>query len=334
MDGTIIGVGNFTQTANNPAVTIQIPSGVDVLRIKNWTQIAAGGNISFFEWNSNLGNQAVIDPTRGMTIAINGAMALSAVGSFVVYNPNLQNFETVSGAVAITNINAGTGVILTGTTTGLSVGSLVRLSNLGNAAALELAGPLFLVTAVNAGVSFTVAPLPTPTAAIGATTGFYRIVQLGLFAPRVRLLFNVSQAAAATVTTNIPHGYQVGMEVRFSVPMISATEYGMTQLDGQVGTILTVPTSTTFTVNINTTGYTAFAFPAAGNYPFTPASVNPFSDNTAIALAQVPPLSSLEDSVLNTGFIGMTLLGGANNPAGVNGDFITWEAYKAMYGGT
>lgn len=333
MDGTIIGVGNFTQTAGNPNVNIQIPSGSDVLKVINWTQIAAGANISYFQWNYNLLNQSAVDPTTGLSIAINGAMALGAANSFIVYNPNLQNFESVGAARAITNINAGTGLVLTANTTGLQVGSVVRLSNLAAAAAQELAGIDFRVTAINAGVSFTIG-LPTPTAAIGATAGFYRIIGSPLFVPQTRLLFNVTQAAQAVVTTNVQHGFSVGQLVRFNVPTVSATEYGMTELNGLSGTILTVPSVTTFTVNVDTSAMGAFAFPAAANVPFTYANVVPYGDNTAIALAQTPPLSSLEDATYNSGYIGMQLLGGANNPAGVNGDFITWEAYKATYGGS
>lgn len=330
MDGTIIGIGTFTQPATAVAQTIAVPSNLDGLWVYNWTQIAAGGNAGIFHW---MRNSPV--PTQGISIAANGNVALTAANSFVLYNPNIQNFETVSAAVAITDINNATGVVLTGNTAGLAVGSVIRLSNITDAAGVQLAGVDFRVTAVNANVSFTIV-LPTPTAVIGATGGFYRIVGGPLYVPRVRILSNVSQAVNATVTTTTAHGFTVGQEVRFSVPEVSATEYGMTQLDSSVtrsATVLTTPTATTFTIDVDTTGFGAFAYPAGAEVPFTFAAVTPFGDDTATALAQVPPLSSLGDAVFNTGFLGITLQNGANLPGGIANDVVTWEAYKATYGG-
>ncbi len=330
MDGTIIGIGTFTQPATAVAQTISVPSNLDGLWVYNWTQINAAGNAGIFHWMRNSPF-----PTQGISIAANGAVGLTAANSFVLFNPNLQNFETVSAPVAITNINNGSGVVLTANTTGLSVGSVIRLSNLGSAAAVQLGGVNFRVTAVNPGVSFTIV-LPTPTAVIGATTGFYRIIGSPLFVPRIRILSNVSQAVNAVVTTTTAHGFSVGQEVRFSVPQVTNTEYGMTQLDSSItpfAIVLSTPTSTTFTINVDTTGFGVFAFPAGADVPFTFAAVTPFGDDTATAITQVPPLSSLEDATKNTAFLGITLQTGANLPGGVANDVVTWEAYKATFGG-
>ena len=328
MDGTILSIGTFTQPAAAVNQLIQVPSDLDYLRVYNWTQIAAVGNPYFFYWTRNNGT-----PTQGLSVTVAGVPALTAANSFVLYNPNLQNYEGVGAAVAITNINNGSGVVLTATTTGLSVGSVVRLSNLVAAAAQQLGGLNLTVSAINPGVSFTVT-LPTPTAVIGATAGFYRIIfPSPLFAPRAKTLLNISAAAQAVVTTSSPHGFSIGQLVRFNIPMVSATEYGITQLDGVSATVVAVGTTTTFTINVNTVGMGAFAFPAAANVAFSYAEVTPYGDDTATALSQVPALSSLQDAVNNSGVLGMVLATGAALPAGVANDVITWEAGKVTLGG-
>lgn len=330
MDGTILSIGNFTQPAAAVDQIIQVPSGVDFLKIYNYTQLAAnaGANADTFYWQRGMGTNGVYTAEVG-GVAVVGA---SAANAFEIYNPNEQNFQSVGGARAITNINNGTGIVLTANTAGLAVGSVIRLENLGAAAAQQLGGIDFRVTAINAGVSFTIVP-PTPTAVIGATTGNYRIIGDALYVPRHRVLSNVTAAANAVVTTTSAHGFSIGQEVRFVVPRVSATEYGMVELDGLSGAIQTVPTATSFSVDIDSAAFSAFAFPAAANVPFSPAIVVPYGDDTATALAQVPPLSSLEDQVNNQGYLGMKLAAGALLPAGVANDVIYWQAGKASFGG-
>lgn len=328
MDGTIITMGNFTQPATAVNQIIAVPSGIDYLYIYNYTQMAAsaGANGGSFYWQRGMG-------TNGLILSVGGAQAVTAAATaanaFTLYDPSVS---TPGAAIAITNIDAATGIVLTGTTTGLAVGSIVRLNTLSAASAQQYGGLDFSVTAINPGVSFTIVPL-TPSAAIGATTGFYRIQQPGLFYPKRRIISNITAANPAVVTTTVSHGFSVGQMVRFVVPQVTATRFGMTALDGLSGTITVVNSITSFTVDIDTSAMTAFAWPAAASVPFTPAEVIPYGDNTATALAQVPPLSSLEDSVQNTGYLGMILAAGALLPGGIAADVVYWRAGKVTMGG-
>lgn len=329
MDGSILSIGTFTQPATAVNQIIQVPSNLDYLNVINYTQFAAGitnGTAVQFYWQRNMGT---IGTYFGGAAGPVASWGVTAANAFTLYDPS----NTTPGApIAITNINATTGVVLTGTTTGLAVGSIIRLSNLSAASAQQYGGIDFVVTAINPATSFTITPL-TPSAAIGACTGFYRIINPGLFYPRRRIISNISQAASAVVTTTVAHGYSIGQEVRFVVPQVTATTFGMIEINGLTGIITAVGSSTTFTVNINSTGFTTFAWPAAAAVPFSPAEVIPFGDDTATALSQVPPLSSLEDAVQNTGYLGMILATGALLPAGVANDVIYWQAGKAVYGG-
>jgi uncharacterized membrane protein len=80
-----------------------------------------------------------------------------------------------------------------------------------------------------------------------------------IFQPANRLVTAITQADAALVTTSFDHDYIIGTIVRFFIP----NGYGMDQLDLQTGAILTIPTSTTFTVDIDTRDYNAFMVPAS-----------------------------------------------------------------------
>lgn len=324
MDGTILSQGTFTQPATAVAQTIAIPSGTDFLRVFNYTQMAAGTSANYGDgfWQRGMG-------TTGLYRTCAGVAAAFAANSFVLYNPATA---TPGAAVAITNINAGTGLVLTGSTAGVVVGSMIRLSNLSVAAAQQWAGLDFQVTVVVANTSFTIVPL-TPAAAIGAVTGFYRLLGTGLFYPRRRFISNITAANPGVVTTTVAHGYQVGQEVRFVVPTVTAIGFGMTQLDG-TSAVVTAVTATTFTINVDTSGFTAFGWPVGTAVPFSPAEVVPFGDDTATALAQVPQLSSLEDAVYNSAFLGMTLAPGATSPAGAAADVIYWVAGKSTLGGS
>ena len=337
MDGTILSIGNFTQPATAAIQTIAVPSDLDFLKIYNYTQFAAnaGANADSLYWQRGMGTIGTYTGEAG-GVAVVG---ITAANAFSLHNPNEQNFQSVGAAIAITDIDAATGIVLTATTTGLSVGSVIRLSTMSLAAAQQLGGIDFTVSAINAGVSFTItgyngSTIPVaPTAAINATTGFYRIVGDPLFVPRQRVISNVTAAANALVSTTSPHGFAIGQKVRFVVPAISATQYGMTQLEGLSGVVLSITSTTAFTIDVDSSGFSAFAFPAAASVPFSPALVVPYGDDTATALIQAPPLSSLEDSVLNSGFIGMELAIGALLPGGVALDVIYWQAGKASFGG-
>lgn len=324
MDGTILSQGSFTQALTGTSVTIAVPSGTDFLKVYNYTRMAAGtsadAGISY--WQRGMG-------TTGLYQTCAGVSAASAAGSFILFDPSIT---TPSAPVAITNINAGSGVVATGNTAGVFVGTRIRLSSLSVAAAQQYAGIDFAVTAVTANTSFTIVPL-TPSATIGACTGFYRIIPGGLFYPRRRFISNISSATAGVVTTTFPHGYSVGQQVRFVIPTVTSIGFGTTQLDGLSAVITAVGSTTTFTINVDTSVMGAFSWPVGTAVPFTPAEVVPYGDDTATALAQNPALSGLQDAVSNTGYLGMTLASSATQPAGVTSDVIYWVAGKTALGG-
>ena len=356
--GTIIGQGTFTQPATAINQTIIVPSNLDWLRVWNYTQAnqataAAGPNSFMSYWQRGMVNSTGTYLASGAAGAV--TTNVTTANAFVLYDPSGQSqgaLPLLSAPVATTaTTNATRPVVSTGNTAGISVGTVVRLSN---TAQTDINGLDFVVGAVVANTSFTLtgnagSALATAPGVVGGA-GFYRIVNYSpLYYPRKLLITNVSQAATAQVSTSIAHGLTVGQAVRFNIPSVS----GMVQLNAsaqnnyQYGTILTVIDDYNFTVNINTTAFTAFTYPTVAQQPSSFPVVEPIGEDTAASIssiaAQTPTIGGVQiyntntgllaDSTVNTGFLGMILAAGALLPAGVANDVCFWVAGKSEFGG-
>jgi hypothetical protein len=198
MDGTILGQGTFVVPSTITNLPIPIPSGVDWIRVVNYTQrgtvggAAAAGNTFFWQRGMAAGTGTVDYYSNGSAI-VNGDTLVS--GGFTLYDPSGQTsgaLPLLGNPVATTaSTNATRPVVSTASTAGISVGTVVRLSN---TAQTDINGQDFVVGAVTANTSFTLMgasnALATAPGAIGGA-GFYRIVNNAnttLFYPRRRLI--------------------------------------------------------------------------------------------------------------------------------------------------
>ena len=370
MDGTILGQGSFIVGATVSNQIIQIPSGVDWLSVRNYTQtatagVAAPGSVGYeFFWQRGMPvGAAFVKYKQVTTNAATDDLILS--GGFTLYDPSGQTLGAqplLGNPVATTaSTNATRPVVNTTNTAGIAVGTVVRMSS---TAQTDVNGVDMVVGAVTANTSFTLLAasnaLATAPGAIGGA-GFYRIVNHdALFYPRRRFITNITQAANAQVSVSVSHGLTPGQQVRFNIPAVS----GMVQLNPTpqnrylAATIVTVVDAYNFTINIDTTSFTAFTFPTIAQQPSSFPEVTPFGEDTALALtsntAQVPldangnPIlyansGILADSTINTGFLGMILGTGAagvqlttaiTGPAGTAAaDVVYWRAGKSTFGG-
>ena len=322
---TVIQQGRFT-SAGIP-VLLNIRSDVDWIYVYNETILndaaLAADRGAWFQWNRGmlqgrgieyrkLGTQAN-DPITTVQIAANAGFFLVDTTA----NPN-------GAAVAETGItNAAQPVVNTANTGMLDTGSIVRLSFDTNVP--NIMGFDFEVDTVVLNTSFRMryAMVNAPGAA-GAGNGFYRQIFFDpIYYPRNRFIVNITQAAQAVITTSVSHQYTVGQEIRIKVP----AAFGMIQMDGLIGTVTAV-TAGTFTVNIDSTGFTAFLFPAVAAVPFTFAQAIPIGEDTGAAL--IAGADILADSTFNTGGIGVVLAAGVDSPAGVNTNVIYWIAGKSF----
>jgi hypothetical protein len=384
--------GNAEVGQSNPAY-IQIPSNADWMTVRNWTQFGTAGTdaaylngtanafvgVEFFWQRGMAAGSAICKYYTNTAAVITGDTIIS--GGFTLYDPSGQSVGAqplLGSPVTISAVtNATRPVVTCSSTAGLSVGTVVRLSS---TAQTDVNGVDMVVGTVTNGTTFTLLTstnaLATAPGAIGGA-GSFRIVYNGnsaLFYPRLRYVTNITQATNAQVSTSIAHGLTPGQELRFKIPTTS----GMTQLNPQLNNnyfpqsssvaaiVQSVVDDYNFTININTTGYTAFTWPTIAQEPTDFPTVTPFGEDTATALAsntaQVPTIAGVQiyntntgilaDSTVNTGYLGMILgAGGIGTIASSNailgpsgsiawtagnaptGDLMYWVAGKSTYGG-
>lgn len=329
---SIIHQGYFTSDGTDRYIPLR--SSVDWVKVYNLNNIAGGVQWAGLTWWWQEGI-AQDDAITEFHIAANQTVAMStcAVGYNGATYRGISLFDTSNQSPSANRaVTAGTNatrpVYSAANTTGLSTGSIVRVLN---TAHTNLNGLDFSIDTVVASTSFRLAnTLATAPGLIAGAAGTYRLVAPNLDAyklmvPDDRVIANITQAANATVTTLVDHGYAVGSKVRINVPDAANS---MTEINGMVATILTIPTSATFTIDIDTTGFTAFTFQLPADIPMTPATCVP------VGTRLVYGATELGDSARNKATCGF-LLGTSSNVAialgsagGSNGDVIKWIAGK------
>ncbi len=207
---------------------------------------------------------------------------------------------------------------------------------------LQIGGMVLQISSVS-GAGYTFLGLPA-TAGNGfaspGTAGFTRRVsKFNAVDPEFLYVTNISQATQAVVSLSVNPSsyYAVGMLVHFSVPP-SFGMYQMNQLTGKIVAVNAVAASGAIaayniTVDIDSSAFTAFAFPASTSSPTAAlfATIAP-----AGARTQYDPVTGVQTGYnfllqpFRTGqFVPyMFLSGGANSPAGASDDVINWMAYK------
>lgn len=321
MNNTIIQQGKFTSTGT--AKTLQIRSDVDWMQVWNLTEATtatASHGVSYYWQRGLAANNGFATVRNGAATAdlVTTAATLGVDGFTLVDSSS----NPVGASRALTSISNATPPRATvASTTGLATGDVVRIIN--TTGGQQLGGLDFTITVVG-GTTFDLAYM-SPIVVAGGP-GTYRVIKFNpLYYPRRRYISSITQASSAVVKMTVTHGYTVGQVVRFVVP----AAYGMTEMNGLTGTITAVDTvNNTITVNIDSSAFTAFAFPLTAAVPFTPAEVIPVGEDTAEALSASTDI--LADATVNTGYIGMVLGAGITSPAGSNGDEIYWVAGKSF----
>jgi len=330
-----IQVGNFISTGLNTIIPIR--SDVDRMVVINYSNV--GGNANPGQGYTYVWQRGMVQGDGIRTYNTNGALTLQMNalglngGGFTLVND--QTDPIVGPAVATTaSTNVVRPIVSTGSTAGLIAGNTVILTGSAANNNMNISGIQFTIDTIVANTSFRIANALANGPGVGVN-GFYRIVNrnYSTFFPPVLNIVNITQAAQAVVTLSSTHNFTVGQEVLFTVP----AAFGMIEINGLYGTIIAqnnAVATNTITVNINTTGFTAFQYPLQAAVPFAPATVASNGENTAVALGYPPNPNGqvyniLADASYNTMILGMMLGGGHNGPAGFVGDVIYWYAEKA-----
>lgn len=306
--------GSFTATGHQQV--INLPFQPDFVEIWNYTQWKTPANHGVFNavWDNKL-NDSGNNPTMIQlfnatplpltdTIQTNGISVFSA-GLALQYGPVYQHTGSTDFAIN----KAAAAQITTTTNHNLVSGDVVVFSNLAQTSTTgmqQIAGIPFVVT-VTAATTFTI-PWNTNqsnyTAFNSATStnnvGSYKqVLYPALYAPAVSMISAITTGATTTIALTMPGNYSVGQIVAFRVPSI----WGTTQLNslpnvlipgspiyGIVTAVSASLVAPTITVNINSTGYTAFN------------SNQPFASYPGEKFPQVVPVGDQNSGSLLTNF--------------------------------
>jgi hypothetical protein len=247
-------------------------------------------------------------------------------------------------ALAATAINATTWVVSMTNTGSISVGDWVRIIN--PVGMLQAGGIIGQVTAVTSNTSITLGYVTTSVSAganftANATSASILKFYPTKFYPHELQVMHITQATQAKVYFAQQNDFTPGEIVDFNIPKT----YGMTQLNfrtrlaGGAPRVLVVTNTTTessITLDIDTTGYTAFAYPTsalsvgAASPPFCfPAGSGIVPLNGSATVPQSPPGTNLQDAFDNRNQF-LMYLGSA--VVGANSAIMQWTAWKADYG--
>lgn len=346
---TLITQGSFLSTGVN--VKIPLPSSADYFKTYNLTQMPlapATAVVVMAEWFGGsliAANSGLRWKKTNSTSAMNlDTFATSTASNGFTYVTTVPVVEA-QAANAITGITAANPAVVTQTNT-YQNGDIIQIySPTGD---LTIGGMNFQISSAS-GSGYTLLGLANVAGngLAAATAGFTRRISSNLAVdPQFLYITNISAASQAVVSTSVDPSayYVVGGKIHFSIP----AGFGMVQMNQLTGTILAVnAVSATanigaynMTVDIDSSAFTAFAFPATTLSPTAPlfATLAPAGQST-----QFNPLTNtytgynISKMPFHTGQFTpyMLLAGGAQSPAGANGDTILWQAFKVestLYG--
>jgi hypothetical protein len=331
MPFTIITGNSFTSTG--AGVKIPLPSSADYFKTWNITQLTAVNpntvtNGQWFGAKFGAGASAAGGgiQTGKTTAMLDSAFTPPAGFTYVTSAPTVDA-QNAAAITAITNASPG---VVSQASHGYSEDDVLYFY--GTTGMLQIAGMPFQISTVNAN-DYTVIGLRAAGFAAAATAGFTRRVsKFNAVEPEFLYITEITQAAQAVVRTSVDptQHYVIGMKIHFSVPQ----SFGMTQMNGLTGTIVAVSAANyTVTVDIDSSAFTAFAFPASSASPtaqlfatYAPAGAS--TQFNPVTLVQTG--YDFQKQPFRTGEFTpyLFLAGGAQSPAGAASDIINWKAYK------
>jgi hypothetical protein len=327
---TILTGGSFTSTG--AGVKVNLPSSADYFKTWNITQLTASNpnTVTNGQWfGSKFGTGASASglgiKTVKTTAMLDSAFSAGTGFTYVTTSPTVE----AQAANAITSITAASPAVVTQTNT-YSDNDVVYLYS--TTGMLQIAGMPFQISS-SSGSGYTLTGLRAAGFAAAGTAGFTRRVsQFNAVEPEFLYITEITQATQAVVRTSVDptNHYVVGMKIHFSIPY----SFGMTQMNQLTGKILAVSAANyTVTVDIDSTAFTAFAFPASTASPtaqlfatYAPAGASTQYDPVTLVQTgydfQKQPFRNGQFTPY------LFLAGGAQSPAGAASDVINWIAYK------
>lgn len=363
-----IARGSFTSTG--AAKAIYLPFQPQMVEVWNYSSFAtpAQNGVPRGYWDAGMGQgYAVIDAFNATPVLTTDVITSNGISTFSA-GLSLQYGSTIQ----ISGITkASPAVVTTGSAHGYSTGDVVVFQGLFQSATTgmpQLSNMPFVITVTGA-TTFTI-PWNTNqssyTALSGSPSGAYvkKVLYPFLYAPGVSFISAVSTGTTTTITTTAPHNLVVGSEVAFAIP----STWGITQLDSYIpgsstipgspiyGYVVSVSSSTQVVVNINSTGFTAYAnnptvaqtlaglsFPqmiavgdvntggvqiSSGSVLYPPPSVNGVNTINGPAIQGAFVNNTRQGFIIGAG-VGATLT--SASLIGANGNVLYWRAMYSDY---
>jgi len=342
---SFIGAGTYSNGASLVAVNVALSDQPDWFFVKdltNWGAQSTAANPVYAEWYSNMaaGSYLAMGQPSSTTSGVTLYASQGTSGGFTFVDSS--NPPTYA-ALASTTINKTTWVISMANTGSIAVGDWVRVLN--PVGMLEANGIVGQVTAVSSNSSITLGYVASAVSAglsFASNASASSILKIwpGAFYPKAQQVLYVTQAAQAVVYFAKPNDFTPGQLVDFSIP----SAYGMVQLSyltglpGGPARVLAVTNSSSvssITINVNTTGYTAFIYPTTANYASNasppicvPAGSGLVPLNGSATVPQSPPGTNLVDAFDNRRQYYMNI---GTSACGVASATMQWMAFKADY---
>lgn len=289
---------------------------------------AANFNILNANWNSIIPGPTTVQYSNvaGTAVAY-GQLLTNAISLY----DGTQSVK-LGAAIAGTAIDKTTSIV-TAAAHGLQTGDIVIMTGLD--VMKQIGGLKFSVTVLTANTFSIPIDLTSASFTNQANAFTIRKVVVGpLYFPEDMPISTMNQSPTITVSTTFVHNLQIGQQVRLRVSAAN----GMVQANNLQGKIISVPTTTSMVLNIDSSAFAAFVWPVGGAAfaPFTPAQVVPIG--SAPSAVAIPPYwfeDKLVDTVSNVRFQGFTLGAGILNTAAPTvigfapGDIVAWTAWRA-----
>jgi hypothetical protein len=335
---SMIAGGTFTSTVGSGSEVIcisQQPPDFYVMRnITQWGA-AAAKDIEFW-WEQSM--------AQGTAKGIHEAVTTGALNSFQLTADGITTYDTAHppvfaslvAATAVTRGSANGVTVVTVTNDGvvgpiIEVGDVVRLTNV--VGMQQISGFLFQVVAVTGTTSITI-DLDSSHFAANGTSAIVTKVIPNRFYPKYAFPSFITQANPLVANVFRDTDFTVGEEVSFRIPRSENGLVTMSQLNNLKGVVASVTkatatTCTQVTVNIDTSGFSAFALQtsaqaAAAQFP-TVTMIVPAG--SGVVPHQSPPGTNLLDAYDNHN-ARVIHMGASMFANTTTGDVWQWQAFK------
>lgn len=268
---------------------------------------------------------------------------ISAYNGQVTPPASSMNSLVLGPTISGSNTAKATGTFTISSTATLYPGAVILMTK--NSNNKQLGGMYFTVDTVPNTTTFTIANpgwMNTANFTDGAETFKVQLVTVPpYYYPQMATVVNISAANPAVITTSINLNLQVGNVVRIRC----SSTFGMSQINNVTGIISAVSknqitlggTTGAFSLNnsVDSSAFTAFAWPAATAVPFVYPTLTPVGSGPTLEAAGYYNTDGLSDATVNASYqgfvVGSSVLNTASSTVfGVTaGDVFAWTAWRA-----